>query len=145
MDAQTLNHRFRLFLLGVAAFMFVGSLAELYFAEHTESPVQLLPFVLAALGLIAIVAVYLRPQSITLRLLQGVMVLTGLGSAFGIFEHIEHNIEFALEIRPNAAVGDVFFEALGGANPLLAPGILGLGALLALAATYYHPLLQKAS
>lgn len=57
-------------------------------------------------------------------------------------EHIEHNLAFELEIRPNATTGDVFFEALSGANPLLAPGILGLAAIVALAATYYHPQLD---
>jgi hypothetical protein len=31
---------------------------------------------------------------------------------------------------------------LGGENPLLAPGILAVAAMLALAATYYHPALS---
>jgi hypothetical protein len=64
---------------------------------------------------------------------------------FGIFEHIEHNFGFALEIQPNATAPDVFWAALGGANPLLAPGILAFAALLALAASYYHPLLHPAA
>ena len=71
------------------------------------------------------------------------MGLITLGSCFGIFEHIENNLAFALEIRPNAVVSDVFFEALRGASLLLAPGILTLGAILALAATYYHPALNS--
>jgi hypothetical protein len=71
------------------------------------------------------------------------MLLVGLGSLFGLYEHIEHNLAFELEIRPTAAVNDVFMEALKGASPLLAPGILGLAALIALAATYYHPALVK--
>ena len=75
-----------------------------------------------------------------------IAMLVGLvGSLFGIYEHLEHNIEFALEIRPNAAVADVFWGALAGANPLLAPGILAFMAILALAATYYHPALAKPS
>ena len=75
----------------------------------------------------------------TMRVMQVVMVLNVLGSALGIYEHIENNLGFELEIRPNAAVVDVFIEALHGASPLLAPGILALAGLLALAATYYHP------
>jgi hypothetical protein len=61
----------------------------------------------------------------------------------GIYEHIEHNLAFELEIRPNATAGQVFMEALGGASPLLAPGILALAAILAIAATYYHPAFGK--
>jgi hypothetical protein len=55
----------------------------------------------------------------------------------GIYEHLENNFKFALEIRPNAVLSNVFWESLSGANPLLAPGIL------ALAATYYQPELSK--
>jgi hypothetical protein len=65
------------------------------------------------------------------------------GSLFGVYEHIEHNLAFELEIRPGAGLGDVWFEALKGASPLLAPGILVLAAILAIAATYYHPALER--
>jgi hypothetical protein len=34
-------------------------------------------------------------------------------------------------------------DALMGANPLLAPGILALAGVLAIAATYHHPALRK--
>lgn len=141
-DAVVLG-RLRRFLLGLAGFMAVGTLVELALTEHWENAVQILPFVLCGLSVVVIGIALLRPQRRLLRLLQWVMALTLAGSLFGVFEHIEHNIEFALEIRPNAMMSDVFFEALGGANPLLAPGILAFTAILALAATYYHPLLSK--
>ncbi len=32
------------------------------------------------------------------------------GSGFGIYEHIAHNLEFALDIRPTATLGDVWYE-----------------------------------
>lgn len=143
MDAELINHRLRLFLLALAGFIFVGSVVELALAGHTESPVQWIPFVLSGLGLVAVTAVLAWPGRFTIFALRGVMGLALLGSLFGMFEHIEHNLAFALEIRPNATVSDVFFEALRGANPLLAPGILALAALLALAATYYHPTLKR--
>ncbi|NUM46723.1 MAG: hypothetical protein HUU38_18620 [Anaerolineales bacterium] len=143
MSEQTLLQRYRLFLFLLTGAIFIGVLVELYFTEHTESLPQWIPFVLSGLGLVALVGVLVRPQRAMILALRGVMGLVTLGSFFGIFEHIEHNLEFALEIRPNAVASDVFFEALGGPNPLLAPGILALGALLALAATYYHPALNK--
>lgn len=143
MSAEVILARLRRFLLGLAAFICVGTMVELALAKHWEGPTQLLPFLLVGLSLVAIGAVLINPQPGRLRLLRWVTTVTLAGSLFGVFEHLEHNIEFALEIRPNAAVGDVFLEALAGGNPLLAPGILAFMAVLALAATYYHPALQK--
>ena len=51
--------------------------------------------------------------------------------------------EFALEIQPNATTSEIVMDALRGANPLLAPGVLALAAILAIAATYYHPALHQ--
>ena len=143
MEAELINHRLRLFLFVLAGFIFVGSVVELALEGHTQTPVQWIPFVLSGLGILAVTAVLVWPGRSTILGLRGVMVMAFLGSLFGMFEHIEHNLAFALEIRPNATVGDVFFEALRGANPLLAPGILAQAALLALAATYYHPTLPR--
>lgn len=143
MSAEIVLHRLRRFLLALAGFMSIGTGVELALAEHWEGAVQILPFVLCGLSFLVIVAVLFRPQPRVVYVLRWVMGITLAGSLFGIFEHIEHNLEFAQEIRPNAAVADLFFDALGGANPLLAPGILAFTALLALAATYYHPLLSK--
>jgi hypothetical protein len=145
MSAEVILARLRRFLLGLAAFICVGTMVELALAKHWEGPTQLLPFLLTGLSLVAIGAVLINPQPGRLRLLRWITTVTLAGSLFGVFEHLEHNIEFALEIRPNAAVGDVFLEALAGGNPLLAPGILAFMAVLALAATYYHPALQKQS
>jgi hypothetical protein len=73
------------------------------------------------------------------------MLVVALASLFGTYEHLVNNFGFESEIRPNATAGQVFFDALAGANPLLAPGILFLAALLAYAATYAHPLLASPS
>ena len=72
-----------------------------------------------------------------------VMGLLIAGSLLGVYEHVEHNLEFALAIRPNAALSDIWFKGISGATPLLAPGILSLAAVIAIAATYYHPALGK--
>lgn len=133
--------RLRTFLLAIAACMALGTILELVLTEHWEGPAQLLPFVLCGLSFLVILAVLIRPRHSSIRAMRWVTGITFLGSLFGIFEHIEHNFGFALEIRPNATANDVFWDALGGANPLLAPGILALLALLALAASYYHPAL----
>lgn len=144
MTDQSLLQRYRQFLLILAGFIFVGVIVELYFTGHTDTPIQYIPFMLSGLGLVALAAVLIRPQRTTFLVLRGVMGLVTLGSFLGIYEHIANNLAFALEIQPNATVREGLFNALGGASPLLAPGILALGALLAFAATYYHPALTKA-
>ena len=57
--------------------------------------------------------------------------------------HLVNNYQFEAELRPGAAAGDIFMQALMGANPLLAPGILALAGVLAIAATYYDPALSR--
>jgi len=141
-DAVILN-RLRRFLLVLAGFMAMGTGVELALIQHWENAIQILPFALCGLSFLVILTVLLRPQRRTVLWLRWIMAITFVGSLFGVFEHIERNIAFALEIRPNAVMNDVVLEALGGANPLLAPGILAFTALLALAATYYHPVLSK--
>ncbi len=70
------------------------------------------------------------------------MGLVALGSLFGIYQHVVNNLGFYREIHPNAPTGAAVWGALAGASPLLAPGVLALASMLALAATYYHPVLD---
>src|SRR5262245_50270096 len=105
MNAEVVLHRLRQFLLGLVAFVCAATLVELWLTEHTETPTQWIPFVLAGLGLITVTAVLLRPRRVTLLAMRAVMVLLALGSAFGIYEHLVSNIEFEMEIRPTAALG----------------------------------------
>lgn len=135
--------RLRRFLLSVSALLFGGTLVELWLTSHTETVVQLIPFALCGLGLIAVLVVLLRPQRAAILSLRACTVLVTLGSLFGIYEHVVNNIAFQREIYPNAPTGDFLMGAIGGANPLLAPGILGLAGVLAMSATYYHPALGK--
>lgn len=145
MSAEVVLNRLRRFLLGVAGFMAVGTILELVFTEHWETLVQMLPFGLAGLSLVVIVAVLVRPQAGVLRFMRWMMIVALVGSLFGIYEHMENNIEFAREIHPNATTMTLIWNGFAGANPLLAPGILAFTAILALAATYYHPGLAKRS
>jgi hypothetical protein len=93
--------------------------------------------------LLTLLTAHLRPRRPMLLALRVVMALVVLGSLVGVYLHVESNLLFLREITPNATLREAVFGALGGANPLLAPGILALAAVLALAATYYHPALQK--
>jgi hypothetical protein len=145
MSSELILQRLRRFLLLLAAGLCVGTVVELALTEHTGEPLQWVPFALCGLGFAAIAAALLSPRRATFLTLRGVMLLMMLGSLLGIYEHIQGNIGFALEIRPHAGVSAVFLDALAGANPLLAPGILALAGVIALAAIYHHPALSKQS
>jgi hypothetical protein len=143
MTASLLEQRFRVFLLSIAAFLCVGTVIELWLTEHTAEPIQFVPFGLCALGFIVILAVLFRPTRATISTLRVMMGALMLGSLVGVYEHLMGNWEVVLETKPNLAAGEMFWEAVRGAAPMLAPGILVLVAVLALAATYYHPALGQ--
>jgi hypothetical protein len=142
MNDASILLRLRQFLLVMSALLFVGTLVELWLINHMEDPIQLIPFALCGLGLIAVFVALLRPRRTSLLGLRACMGLLVLGSFLGVYLHIESNLGFHRELHPNASTGELLLGALGGANPLLAPGILALTAALAVAATYYHPSLR---
>lgn len=122
-------------MLAVAALMAVGTTGELVLAEHTADPVQWVPFVLLATGLAAIVAAAVAPGRATRLALRVVSAGLMVGCVFGVWEHLEHNYAFEAEIRPGSPASTLIAEAIFGASPLLAPGVVGVVGLLALAAT----------
>ncbi len=128
--------RLRRFLLAFSVLLLGGSLVELFLVEHTEDAVQLIPFALCGLGALAALGALFKPRRATLLGLRACMLLVILGSLFGVYQHVSHNLAFRQEVNPNATTGELLRGALGGANPLLAPGILAAAAVLALAATY---------
>lgn len=138
--ADTLS-RLRRFLLVFAVMLFGGTLSELFLIKHSDSLVQLTPFVLCGVGTLAVLAVLWRPRRATMLALRGCMGLIMLGSLFGIYEHVSVNFAIKREVDPGAETSALMLSALGGANPLLAPGMLAVAAVLALAATYRNPAL----
>jgi hypothetical protein len=143
MPADTVLQRLRTWLFILSGLMFGAVLIELILTEHTESAVQWIPFVLAGLALAVLVAVLIRPQRTILRALRAVMALVILGALVGVFQHLQGNLLFELDIRPGTTVGAVLWDALKGAAPLLAPGIMAMAAIVALSGTYEHPALDK--
>lgn len=132
------------FLHLLAAGMFVGTIAELLAAEHYDGPLQLVPFALCGLGLLALAALRLRP---TPGVILGVRLLTlalFAGSALGVYEHVMGNLDFVREVRLHADTMTVVKGTLRGGNPVLAPGVLALAALVTLGATYARSSLAAA-
>ena len=135
--------RLRRFLLCLSVLLLGGTVVELLLVNHKEDVVQLIPFFLCGLGVIATLLVLVRPRRGTLLVLRVCMGLVICGSIFGIYEHFANNVAFQREIKPNTPMSEALMSAIAGANPLLAPGTLAVAAVLALAATYYHPALDK--
>jgi hypothetical protein len=139
MSAEVIVTRLRLFLLWLAVALCGGVIAELWLTDHMEEPLQFVPFVVCGLSILALLQVLLRPQRSSLLQLRVMMVVAALGGLLGIYEHLAGNLAFAQEINVAKAAASPLFAALTGANPPLAPGALGVAALVGLAATYCHP------
>ena len=131
----------RLFLLVVAAATFLGISLELWFADHTQEFLQLVPFATVGLGFLSVTLVAARPGPASIWLLRLVMLAVAFVSLLGVYEHLRANYDFEREIRPNAATLEVAEQSLHGVAPALAPGSLALAALLAVGATKSHPVL----
>ncbi len=143
MNDATIVQRLRNFLLGLAGFICAGTIVELLLAKHFDKPMQIFPFVLCVAGIAVVVLAWRRPSRAVIQALRGVMALLVAGSLLGVYEHIEGNLEVVREVQPSAATSTVLLKTLTGAAPLLAPGILALAAMIAIAATYYHPALAR--
>ncbi len=143
MSAEVVVTRLRLFLLWLAVALYGGIIAELWLTGHTKEVLQFVPFVLCGVGIVALLAVIFRPQRRTILALRTIMVLAAVGGILGVYEHVTGNLAFAQEINAAKANAAPLLTALTGANPPLAPGALGVTALLSLAATYYHPALKQ--
>jgi membrane-bound ClpP family serine protease len=126
----------------VSAGVFGMTMTELIFLGHWNKTIQFLPFALCALGLFFLAATYLRPGKASLAGMRWSMIVIGLCSFIGVYEHMAGNYHFWLEVQPGATVWALVKATLEGENPVLAPGILLLGAAIGLASLYRHPLLE---
>lgn len=143
MQDTKVEAQLRRFLLVVTGSIFIGTPIELILIEHTGDTVQWVPFILCGLGLIVLLFAWFIPSRKSLLALRGIMAMAAVGSLYGIYEHFIANFEFSKEIHPAYSLLENMGAALKGASPMLAPGILFLAALLAVAATYRHPILEE--
>jgi hypothetical protein len=141
MNAEIILSRLHRFYLAFSIFIFAGSLVELVVINHTKETLQWMPFLLSLLGIGLAGWELLRPGRRSQLALRLGMSGISLGSLVGTAVHVTGNLRFALEVNPNLNLGEQIAAALGGANPLLAPGVLGMAAVVALAATYAAPAL----
>jgi hypothetical protein len=142
MNSEIVLARLRQFLLIISAGVFIMTVTELFFLSHWSETIQFLPFALSGLGLTTLILAYFRPGRGTMTLLRRSMIIIAACSLIGVYEHMANNLGFQMEIQPNATTWELILATLEGANPVLAPGILMLGAVIGVAATYQHPALE---
>jgi hypothetical protein len=115
-----------------ALFLFgsVGTAAELVLLEHFEDAWQYSPLVLIGIGCAVLAVLAVRPSAIGVRFFQLTMLAFIVSGIAGIVLHYQGNVEFELELDPEASGFGLFWEAMKGATPALAPGTMVLlGAL----------------
>lgn len=139
-DGATLD-ALRRFLLILLAVSFPGTLAELVLLGHTEDTLQFVPIVLLALGFFVVLWHWLTPTRLSVRVLQGTMLLFIASGGVGVFFHFRGNVEWELEGNASMAGFTLFREAMMGAVPSLAPGTMALLGAVGLVYTFRHPAL----
>jgi len=125
-------------LLATLAFGIFGTFAELLLLEHWEDW-QLTPLVLLGAGVLALGLHAIRPGRASVRALQAMAALFVAGGLVGLWLHYDGNVEFELERHPTRQGFALFWDALRGATPALAPASLALLGLIGLLATWRHP------
>ena len=133
----------RLLLLLVLLIGMTGTLAELVLLEHTESGTQWIPLALLAAGLVTAAGAALLPRPAVLIALRAVMAACIAAGAIGLYLHYQGNVEFELEMYPDMRGGELFWKAMTGATPALAPGAMIQFGLLGLIYTWRHPALTQ--
>lgn len=136
MSAVEVLQNLRRFLLGLSVLLFCGAIVELWLVGHTDGWLQWVPFVLSTVGSIVSLIVFFKAQPMTVRVLRMCMIVIVLGTLVGIYQHVAGNLALEREINPSASTARLVTRSLEGGNPLLAPGILTIAALLSLSATH---------
>ncbi len=121
----------------------LGLIVELLLQEHIETWQQWIPLVLLGLGLAATALVRLIPGKRSLMMFQVIMCSYLAAGAVGVYLHLAGNAEFAIERTPELGGLALFWEALRGATPALAPGALAQLGLLGLAYTVRNSALNS--
>ena len=130
----------RCILLAILILGIAGISLELWLLAHTEDVYQLIPLGLAALAVVVLTTVVLRPSVGTLRLLQAVMILFLISGIAGMYLHFQVNMEFQLEMDPALSGMALYRKAiLAKTPPALAPGAMIQLGLIGLAYTFRHP------
>ena len=139
MNDVALLERTRELLMGLSAMMFGATIVELIFAKHTDGLIQLIPFACCAFGLLMLALVWRQRDAGRVRMLRIAMAVIAAASLFGMAEHLWNAYEMTRDFHPGIGGWDLVHTTLTSSIPLLAPGALAAGALVALISVYGLP------
>lgn len=123
-------------LLGI-----VGTGIELLLLEHTDGFWQLAPLALLGVALLVLTWHLIARSPGSVRGVQFLMLSFILSGLAGLVLHYSGNVEFERELHGSATGFALFWEAIRGATPTLAPGTMIQLGLVGLVYTYRHPAL----
>jgi hypothetical protein len=132
----------RRFVFGVFMLGLVGMEVELVLLEHTDGAWQWTPIVMIALAIAVASWHALTHNKRSVRAQQWLMLLFVACGLAGIALHLKGNLEFELELHAGEGGWLLLREALMGATPTLAPGVMLQLGLLGLAWSFRHPALD---
>ncbi len=130
-------------LLALVVLGAAGLVLDLLLLEHFESAWQWTPIALLVGVLGSAIAVARWPGRRALRTMQALMALCVVAGFVGIYLHLRGNVEFEQEQDPDAQGLALFWEAIRGATPALAPAALSQLGLLGLVFAFRHPALRQ--
>ncbi len=113
----------------------LGTGAELLLLEHVEGFWQLVPVVLIGLGVLVLLWYEAAKSTISTTVFRGLMLLFGFSGILGLTLHFNGNMAFELEMYPSMQGGELIWETIKGATPVLAPGSMIATGLLGWAYT----------
>ena len=130
----------RRLLLLVLVLAMAGTGAELLAIGHYESAVQRLPLFVIALAFSALVWRARSHSVAATRCFIVAMVAISLVGLAGLVFHYRGNLVFELEMHPTMHQLPLFWEAIRGATPVLAPAVM---VYIGLSGLVYHILQTK--
>lgn len=136
MDAEKVLKRLYNFFIGFGIFIFIGTLVELSTLNHNREELQIVPFILLPLGILLAVLMLVKTSPGVQKILLIGMWVVAVGGLIGMLVHVLGNLEGVVEGGQKLAFGQMLMTAIGGRNPMLAPGTLTIGAAMILAVAY---------
>ena len=133
----------RAFLLGIFLLGVGGLTLELILLEHYDEYWQWTPYALFGVSTAVLLWYGLTRRPLPIRAFRGLMFVFLAAGAVGIYLHYDGNVEFEREMSPDVLGWALFREAIFGATPALAPGVMVQLGLLGLAYTIRHPALTR--
>ena len=121
-------------LLAIFTAGLLGTAAELLLLEHFEDWPQLIPLALIALGLGVVAWYWTSGNEASTKAFGTVIALFVFAGILGVILHYRGNVEFEKERAPELHGLALFWEAIRGATPALAPGSMILLAAIGYAA-----------